>query len=285
MGQPAVKKPKGGGDGLVPTIREFLPWHVIERKLKERAAANPDAEELPDSGVYTSGEHPSSDGPVNDAVASEILGDASAPDGGNGLSYKVYTVAELEARGIQSDLSVNSTRGSIALLAQRVTPWTDVARAALDVVRLAKTWAFSASPRPPMKDLLQPQIDTFRFELQIALRQTEWKKVALGTGIGLTALLVLLFAVLTAADLTDDLKPSRVVRTQSGDSYTQAIVAAAHPTAKPKPVVQRAAPAPAADDVIEVSSDFSEPAPKASAKSRAKKKKAPAGPPSEIFIP
>lgn len=278
MGRAAanLRKPRGNGaDGLVPTIREFLPWHVIEKKMKARESGQQlrdedEIEEAPDSGVYTSGEHPA----------------ASEPDEADGaLSFKVYSLADLEARGIASDLSVNATRMSIALMAQKPTPWADVGRAALVVLRIAKTWVTAPSPRPPAKDVFRAPMVALGYELRTALKQVDWKKVGIYAGISLGTFLFLLFVVVTAADLTDDLKPSRAMTTQSGDSYTNAIVAARHaPPPAPAPVVT-AAPQPQQGDGLEVSSEPTPPpAPAPVPKTRAGKGKKKAAP-AEVFIP
>lgn len=274
-----ARKPRGNGaDGLVPTVREFLPWHVVEKKMKARESGKQlrdedEIEEVPDSGVYSSGEHHA----ANETDAPSLEGD---------LSFKVYTLAELEARGIASDLSVNATRMSLALMAQKPTPWEDVGRAALHVVRIAKTWLLAPSPRPSLKDVMTAPFVALGIELRAALRTVDWKKVGVYAGISLGTFLVLLFAVVTAADMTDDLKPSRAMTTQSGDSYTNAIVAARHaPPPAPAPVVT-AAPAPAAQpgDGLEFSSEPASPAPVAPApRARAGKGKKKA--PVEVFIP
>lgn len=251
MGEPAAKKARGGADGLVPTIREFLPWHVIEKKMAARAEGrNPteDDEQSPDSGVYASGEHSS-------AAANQNAepGEPLVPTDSGGLSYQVYTVADLEARGLRADLSVNSTRMSVVMMAPKPNPWADVGRAALVVLRLAKTWLVS-SGRPPINDALRAPVVAFTFELRQALKTIEWKKVATYGAISVGVFLFLLFAVVTAADLTDDLKPTRSATTQSGDSYTSAILAEAHPTAAPPASAAPAAP-PQNGDGLEVSAE------------------------------
>ena len=276
MGSSAAKmKARGGAGELVPTIREFLTWHVIEKKMAARAKGEiardedeAEDERVPDSGVYTSGEHPL---PANDELG-EPVGE---------LTYRVYTVADLEARGLKADLSIPSTSMSIAMMAAKTTPWTDVAKAVVNVFRHGKTWLSSPSPRPALTDVLRHPISALVFETRLALKQVAWKKVAFYGGISMATFLFLLFCVVTAADMTDDLKPSRVATQTSGDSYTSAIVAAQHPTvASPPPV---AAPA-ATGDGLEVSSDEPAPAPVAKKPAKAKKqKKAPAS--GDMFIP
>ena len=68
MAGAAVRKARGGGeshapnprangaDGHIHTVREFLPWHVIEKKVTPREDGLA-VEDAPNSGVYTSGQH------------------------------------------------------------------------------------------------------------------------------------------------------------------------------------------------------------------------------------
>lgn len=246
MGHPAAKKARGGADGLVPTIREFLPWHVIEKKMAARAERRnvpEDDDESPGSGVYTSGEH------------SGAANENEQPSGDSGgLTYKVYTLAELEARGINADISVNSTRMSMVMMAPKPTPWADTLRAAVVVARIAKTWVTASSPRPAAKDVFRTPIVALTYELRQATKTIEWKKIGAYAGASVFVFLFLLFAVVTAADLTDDLKPSRSMNTQSGDAVTSSIVASAQPAVAPPP-----APA-STGDGLEVSAE-STPAP------------------------
>lgn len=270
------------------TIREFLPWHVIEKKMAARADARALDEAVPDSGVYASGESPAAVMAANHNAVPLTPGEPIAPmapiDSG-GLSYQVYTLKDLEARGINADLSVPSTRMSVVMNVPRPNPWGDVARAAFNIVRLSKTWIVTPSPKPAIKDAFRAPVVALGYELRQAIKGTDWKKVGIYAGVSVGVFVFLLFAVVTAADLTDDLKPSRVSNTQTGDSYTNAIVAAAHPTAAP--VAKAAPPPPAPADTIEVSSEPTPPpaAPVTKAhgkKKGAKKKAAKSG---EVFTP
>lgn len=297
MGRAAARQARGdgvsrarraagnGADGLVPTIREFLPWHVIEKKMAARESGrelrdedeDEPVEAAPDSGVYTSGQH---------RAANEHGGGSESELEAGALTYKVYTLADLEARGFNPDMSINATRASLALMAAKQTPWLDTGRAAVVLLRVAKTWALAPSPRPAAGDVFRAPFVAFTFELRGALKQVDWRKVGVGAGLALGTFLFLLFAVVTAADLTDDLKPSRVSHTTSGDSYTNAIVAAAHPTAAPPRPVQ--APPPASEDDLEISIDAPPapaPAPVTAAKSHAGRKGKKKAAPAEVFVP
>jgi len=286
MGEPAAKKARGGADGLVPTIREFLPWHVIEKKMAARAEGRIHDDAAPDSGVYASGDHPAAVMAANqNAVANDApLGEPVGPTDSGGLSYQVYTLADLEKRGINADLSVPSTRMSVVMMAPKPRPWADVARSVVNLLRLSKTWIVTPRPKPAIKDAFRAPVVAIGFELRQAIKATEWKKVATYAALSVGVFLFLLFAVVTVADLTDDLKPSRNPNTQSGDAYTNQIVAASQPAPPaPAPTV---APA-STGDGLEVSPE-APPAPpvvKAAAPAKKKggaKKKARSG---EVFTP
>jgi hypothetical protein len=270
MGQPAATKARSGPDGHVKTIREFLPWHVIEKKMAAPAEARAHDEAVPDSGVYASGEHGAAVYAANQNADPPPPGEPVVPIDSGGLSYQVYTLKDLEARGINADLSVNSTRMSVVMTAPKPNPWADVARAAMNILRLSKTWIVTPRPKPALKDAFRAPTVALGYELRQAIKTVDWKKVGVYAGVSLGVFLFLLFAVVTAADLTDDLKPARVSNTQSGDSYTNAIVSAAHPAPAPPPKAVEAAPANTGDG-LEVSSEPTPPPPVV-AKTPAKKK-------------
>lgn len=239
---------------------------------------------VPDSGVYAGGRHAAAVMAANENAEPVRAGEALVPTDSGGLTYQVYTVKDLEARGLRADISVNSTRMSVALNAMRPNPWADVARAAVNIVRLSKTWLITPSPKPSLKDAFRAPFVALGYELRQAIKTVDWKKVAVYGGVSVGVFLFLLFAVVTAAELTDDLKPSRVSNTQSGDSYTNAIVAAAHP---PPPTPKAVEPAANPGDGLEVSADPTpaRPAPVAKTPTKKKgsaKKKAKS---SEVFTP
>lgn len=271
MGEPAAKRARGGADGLVPTIREFLPWHVIEKKMAARAEGRIHDDAAPDSGVYASGDHPAAVMAANQNANDAPIGEPVVPTDSGGLSYQVYTLADLEKRGINADLSVSSTRMSMVMMAPKPRPWADVARSAINLVRLSKTWVITPRPKPALKDAFRAPIVAIGYELRQAIKATEWKKVATYAGLSVGVFLFLLFAVVTVADLTDDLKPSRNPNMQSGDAYTNQIVAASQP-APPAPA-KAVAPAPAnTGDGLEVTPEAAPAPPVAKAATPAKKK-------------
>jgi hypothetical protein len=189
---------------------------------------------------------------------------------------------------------------SSAVMAAKPRAWDDVLKAGLRVTALTKAWVLAPSPRPAIKTVLHTPLVAFWIELRAALRTVDWKRVGVYAGAAAGALLVLLLAVVTVADLTDDLKPARPAQTASGDSYTNAIVARSHagktpatrraasPVEQVQPVqpVQHVPAAPVAD--LEFSTDATPtPATRSAAKASpapsAKAKKKPAKP--EVFIP
>jgi len=291
MARGAARQPKS--EGMIPTVREFLPWHVIEQKIAAKAAGNPaNLDGVPDSGVYTSGEHPGAF-----ADAGEL--DASADAGP--LTYRVYTLAELEGRPLASAPSSCAAAPSPNRSpnhGSNAERWSAVGRAALVVLRSAEAWfrlLRVASHRPAAMDLLRTPLLDLRRELRSALAHVEWRKVGTGAVLALGAFFLLVFVVLTAADLTDDLKPSRTpVPRTTGDAYTSDIVAASHastarrPTAAQPAAAAPAAAAPARDD-LEVTVDIDAPSSHGASAAHAtparkagKPSKKPAG---EIFNP
>src|SRR5688500_11400100 len=89
---------------------------------------------VPDSGVYASGQHAAAVMAANQNDVAPPAGEAVAPTDSGGLTYQVYTLKDLEARGINADLSISSTRMSVVMNVPRPNPWADVARASLNIV-------------------------------------------------------------------------------------------------------------------------------------------------------
>jgi len=169
------------------TVRKVVPFKELEQRAAERkaAAAPPpwkqsqtqDIEEAPDSGVRMGAEN-------------------------HALSYTVYSVAELEARP--------RTSAPPPMNAPIPSRWPDVGRSARALMHAWWTYYFrAAKPRPQMMDVCRVPMMTLRVDLFAALRQLPWKKIGIRSGIAFASILALLFTVMTVAELTDDLKPSR----------------------------------------------------------------------------
>ena len=215
------KRPSGANADGAPTLRNVIPWQDMERKLAERLAAK--------AGVP----HELSGDLVRDAVDVPPNVD-TAPDSGvrssednnpaRPLTYSVYTVADLEARS----QAYPQRTSMVAVPSPDVHParWLETGNAAIALLRVCWTHVRAPKPRPRLSDVAQVPFQLFLTELRISLRSVPWRKLALGSGIALGTLLVLLFIVLTAAELTDDLKPARTSTTsamQTARSTTSAL--------------------------------------------------------------
>lgn len=262
------------------TVREVIPpWHVIQKKMADKEAEKKAKEEravleippppapeallalsafedvAPESGVRMSDAHL--------LVAEDLVSDddAAAPAVDDGLSFKVYTLADLERR---SDAPISMNMRSSSSFEMSMSMRAQHARRAKDAVvaffKAALAWyRTSKMEREPAKIALRQPFDVMGDELELVVRTVDWKKVGVRTGIVVGASLTLLFTVLTAAELTDDLRPSgkAQMNLQSSGSVTTPPLAAA--PLPPAPVVI-AAPAPVAPAAEEPAEEA--PAPK-----------------------
>jgi len=227
---PAI--PRGGVE--CKTVREILPpWHVLQQKLQNKTAGiatrdealNQDAQQAlqaqeaanamwsPPSAPRSTGSSPedSIDAPPSSGVRMSEPGAAAANIGemsGADLSFKVYTLAELERRS-DAPVSMRSSRVNFDLTSSRSSLHWQRAFAALKTFAKASLeWLEIKGERPKIKVALRQPFDNLGDELQVAVESVDWKKLGVTTGIVVGATLTLLFAVLTAAELTDDLKPA-----------------------------------------------------------------------------
>jgi hypothetical protein len=124
------------------------------------------------------------------------------------LSFKVYTLAELERRS-DAPVSMRASRVSFDMTSSRSSQHWQRAFAALKTFATASlAWLRIKGERPKLKLALRQPFDNLGDELQVAVESVDWKKIGVTTGIVVGATLTLLFTVLTAAELTDDLKPA-----------------------------------------------------------------------------
>jgi hypothetical protein len=168
-------------------VREFIPWHVVKKKIAERNAVDvtDDLEEDDDNGP---------DSGVQDSV-SVALPPPEAPP----LSYKVYTVKELDAAPPSSRMSM------VAAAEREPSPWVKTWNATLAVIVTAIRWVRSGKfGRPPFRDAMHVPVTVLRVELAAAVREMSWQTVATAAGIAIGTFGVILFTVLTVAELTDD---------------------------------------------------------------------------------
>lgn len=257
------------------TVREVIPpWHVIQKKMADKEAEKKAKEEravleippppapeallalsafeevAPESGVRLSDAHLLIEEPANDGARSD-----SQPD--DGLSFKVYTLADLERR---SDAPMAMSMRASRMFEGSASMRTHHARRAKDAVvaffKAALAWyRTSKMEREPAKIALRQPFDVMGDELELVVRTIDWKKVGVRTGIVVGASLTLLFTVLTAAELTDDLRPSGKAQMNlqsSGNVTAPPLAAAPLPPAPVAIAPAPAAPAPAAEDPAEV---------------------------------
>jgi hypothetical protein len=209
------------------TVREILPpWHVLQEKLQNKTAGLATRNEALNQGAQQALEaqeaanarwapDDSIEIPPSSGVRMSEPGVAaqlSVPGPGEGpdslLSFKVYTLAELERRS-DAPVSMRSSRLSFDLTSSRSSQHWERAFAALKTFANASMeWLKIKGERPKLKVALRQPFDNLGDELQVAVESVDWKKIGVTTGIVVGATLTLLFAVLTAAELTDDLKPA-----------------------------------------------------------------------------
>ncbi len=219
------------------TVREILPpWEVLQEKLNKKntsiaparnevlnqgaqqalaaqEAANslwnpPAAKTSPPSYAQSqdSIEAPPSSG-VRMSDSGPAASDVSAVGMPDSLSFKVYTMADLERRS-DAPISMRASRVNFDMTSSRSSLHWQRAFVALKAFASASlAWLTTKGERPSVKVALRKPFDNLGDELQVAVESIDWRKLGVTTGIVVGATLTLLFAVLTAAELTDDLRP------------------------------------------------------------------------------
>lgn len=266
-------------DGHDPTVREFLPWHVVASKLALHAESG--------VGPAASNEH-DEPAPVSGIRSDAMSGERGETEGEDRpLTYKVYTVADLDRRDSEAPVSA-SIEDDEPTSREAAEAWFVVLRSALHVALAFKTWLLLGAARPRLADGMRAPVVVLKSDLDLARRLVSWRKVAITVGAGFAVATVLLFAVLTVADLTDDMRAtSAATQAKQMEHATQAAPAAAPET----PVIEDPTPAPApapaaaAQPAIEIDpapAAAAAPAPHGKSAKKAKKAKAPDA---EVFIP
>ncbi|MBS2014685.1 MAG: hypothetical protein JST00_17490 [Deltaproteobacteria bacterium] len=278
------------------TVREVIPpWHVIQQKMaakkkesEERAALEtitppppaPEAmlalsafeEAPPPSGVRLS--DPAT--PVAEPIA--LSDDDLAVEEAPALSFKVYTLAELERRS-DAPVSMRASRVFESSMARNAQHALRAKNAVIAFFKAAFAWWRTPKmEREPAKLALRQPFDVMGDELELVVRALDWKKAGVYTGIAVGASLTLLFTVLTAAELTDDLHTTgKASMNLQPSSAVSPPLAAAPLAAAPVPPVP-AAVAPAAPAAAEEVTEIDPPpaAPKKVASAPAPRKPAPA---------
>jgi hypothetical protein len=236
--------------------KKVVEWKEMERRVAERIAkkahekaARGEAQEIPpwklqalqESQAVLKGDRPPDSGiraSQPDEAATELQVPTVGTPGARGLSFTVYSVEDLDAR----------QRVTAPPPAPEEIPskWPDVwasfkvvATTALGVLRTPKT-----QPRPKLMDAIRIPIAQFRGDLLIALKELPWKKIAVRGGIAVGCIVFALALVVTAADLTDDLKPTHATNASAAQIDGKSVDAKPAKAATPAPVEQ-AEPAPA----------------------------------------
>jgi len=216
------------------TVREILPpWEVLQEKLNKKSTPvparnevlNQDAQQAlaaqeaanslwsppaskSSSPSYAQSYESIDTPPPSSGVRMSDAGPAApAAEGDDALSFKVYTVADLERRS-DAPVSVRASRGNFDMTSSRSSQHWQRAYVALRAFATASLeWFKIKGERPSAKVALRKPFDNLGDELQVAVESIDWRRLGVTTGIVVGATLTLLFAVLTAAELTDDLKP------------------------------------------------------------------------------
>ncbi|MBX3189285.1 MAG: hypothetical protein KF819_19835 [Labilithrix sp.] len=241
------------------TVREVIPpWHVSnEKKENEEKPAAEIEEALDDADLLE--EAPPSGVRVSDPGPPPAL-PSDAP-----CTYRVYTLADLDA-----PVSYRASRLSFDVTASRGPSHLRRVRGALFAFAIAcKDWLKIRGERPhPFVALRQP-FDTLGDELQAWVQSIDWKRVGIHTGTAVGASLALLFAVLTVAELTDDLKPAAGARLAS----TEIVGPPPPPALTSLPGAGNLASAVQAPPVVTVSEPVDEPEPEKDVPEATKKAK------------
>ncbi len=202
------------------------------------------------------------------------------------LSFKVYTLADLERRS-DAPVSMRMSRASFDLTGSgsrsaRALIWPRTYAALRAFIVASLEWFRTKGERPSPKVALRKPFDALGDELQVAVESVDWRTLGVRMGIVVGATLTLLFAVLTAAELTDDLKPAGATsRLASSESTSlppakNALGAPTLPASTVAPATNMAAggmqmqPAPQPMQVV-TAGEIDDPAPAAPAKKAAKK--------------
>lgn len=301
--------------GECKTVREILPpWEVLQEKLNKKPAAVPARNEVLNQGAqqalaaqeaanalwsppakktsspsYAPPSYDSIDAPPSSGVRMSDHGpaaaDVSAAAVRDSLSFKVYTVADLERRS-DAPVSMRASRVNFDMTSSRSSLHWQRAYVALRAFGVAALeWIKIKGERPNVKVALRKPFDDLGDELQVAVESVDWRKLGVTTGIVVGATLTLLFAVLTAAELTDDLKPPGATAHLASTETTPKAAIDTRPVAPAtnmaamgvQPVPAPVEAAPAAEPATTVIGDLDAPEPPAAApakKATAKKPKA-----------
>ena len=243
-----------------------VPWKEMERRVAERIAAKAARGGRSDIPPWKTASASASgsidtDRPPDSGVRSSEPGLAAARP----LTFTVYSVEELDARQRLSAPPPSAPPPP-------PSRWPDVWRSTKTLMHAWWAWYKTPKPRSRLMDVCGVPVATLKSDLFAALKQLPWRKIAIRGAIGVGSFLFLLFIVLTAAELTDDLKPgaprqlgtrTTEVETPSEAAEVQAAIPVVTPVVAPSvepPVVELDEPAPAAPAVAKKATSGKKPA-------------------------
>lgn len=175
------------------------------RARAEGRARPPEAPAFRRPSDLTPGLSPEAEPAPSSGIRPASVGAESASS--DPLTYRVYTVADLEARALaRSALAPSAPMEAAPSL---TTQWRGVATSGRAAAAALVGWARSPAPRPAPLDACRAPLQAFAAELGASLRALPWRRIGVGASVGLGTVLALLFVVLMAAELTDDLRPAR----------------------------------------------------------------------------
>ena len=154
------------------------------------------------------------------------------------LTFTVYSVEELDARQ-----RVSAPPPSVP--PPPPSRWPDAWRSTKALGQAWLAWYKTPKPRSRMMDVCGVPLAALRADLAASLMQLPWRKIFVRGGLGLATFFFLLFIVLTAAELTDDLKPGapRAASTSASTSSVMTTNALTAPAAAPSAAPAEEAPA------------------------------------------
>jgi len=215
------QRKNAGADGAV------VPWKEMERRVAERIAAKGRGpiEPPPWKTASSSRSVESYATPIERAPDSGVRTSEPKMGVARELSFTVYSVEDLDARQ-------RTSAPPPSIPPPPPSRWPDVWRSTKALMSAWWAWRKTPKPRSRVADVCGIPYAMLRTDLFAALKQMPWKTIAVRGAIGLGSFFFLLFIVLTAAELTDDLKP----RSAASSTPSSVTTVTAEKIVAPKPV-------------------------------------------------
>lgn len=206
----SYKRPTGANADGAATVRNVLPWRLMEKelakKLAEKAAkgelASSYSHEPPESVERRRAETIEPPPPPDSGVRASVPSVAQ-PDGDamRPLTYSVYTVSELnEVRPVY--------KSSPPVVAPLPSAWRNVGASGLALFHVLSSWIRLPKPRPALREVAAVPFALLETDVRTALRELPWKKIGWSSLAAFGAVALFLVAVFAVAELTDDMKPT-----------------------------------------------------------------------------